>query len=185
MRIAVLALLILPLLAFTNTPKLKKRKLTDGVTMLLPESFITMTEEDMKKEVLTYRQPIVMYKDIQSQGNMALNISATRWSKNDLGMLQSFYKSTLLSTHSEVEFIQESIKDIGGNQFAVFEFTSAVKPVRVMLEDKGSLKKYNYIQYTIVGNKVMIFSFSCPIALRKHWQGTIKQMMDSAVVKDK
>ena len=186
MRTAVIVLILIPLLAFTfNGAKLKKQKLADGVTMLLPESFVTMTEEEVKKEVLAYRQPIVMYKDIQTQGNLALNISATKWSSNDMGMLKSFYKSTIMNTHSEVNFMQESLKEIGSHQFAVFEFTSSVKPVRTMMEDKGALKKYNYIQYTIVGHKVMIFSFSCPIALKRHWQGTIGTMMDSAVVKNK
>ena len=58
MRTAVIVLILIPLLAFTfNGAKLKKQKLADGVTMLLPESFVTMTEEEVKKEVLAYRQP--------------------------------------------------------------------------------------------------------------------------------
>ena len=182
MRVCIVFCLLLPLLAFT-TPKLKKKKLTDGVTMLLPESFVEMTEDEIKQEILTYRQPIVMYKDIQSIGNLALNVSATQWSSSDMTMLKSFYKSTIMNIHSEVRFIQESVREVGGHQFAVFEFTSAVKPVRTMMVDKGDLKKYNYIQYTIVNGKVMIFSFSCPIAYRAQWKDTVRKMMDSTIVK--
>lgn len=182
MRAFLLLIMVVSLSAFAG-PKLKKQKLAEGVSMLLPESFVVMTDDEIKKEVLTYRKPIVMFKDIQVQGNMALNESATRWASKDLGMLKNFYKSTILNTHSEVEFVQETIKDIGENQFAVFEFTSSVKPVRTMMEDKGPIKKYNYIQYTIVGGKVRIFSFSCPVAYRSHWSITIRKMMDSVVVK--
>ena len=151
--------------------------------MLLPVSFVEMTEEEIKDAALTYRQPLVMYKDFQTVGNLALNVSATQWSNKDMVMLKDFYKSTIMSMHSNVVFQQETTRQIGEHQFAIFEFASSVKPVRTMMEDKGAIKKYNYIQYTIVNGKVMIFSFSCPFAYRSQWQKTIKQMMDSIVVK--
>lgn len=173
---------LLPLLAF-GIGNLKKRKITDGVTMLLPESFVEMTEQEIKDAALTYRQPLVMYKDFKTVGNLALNVSATQWTNADIGILKDFYKSTILGIHSEVVFYQEETKQIGEHQFAIFEFASSVKPVRTMMEDKGAIKKYNYIQYTVVNGKVMIFSFSCPFAYRGQWQRTIKQMMDSVVVK--
>jgi len=182
MRKSIALLLLIPLLSF-GLVNLKKRKLTDGVTMLLPESFVVMTEQEIDDAALTYRQPLVMFKDIRTVGNLALNVSATQWTNADIGMLKDFYKSTILGIHSEVVFQQETTRQIGEYQFAVFEFASSVKPVRTMIEDKGAIKKYNYIQYTVVNGKVMIFSFSCPFAYRSQWQKDIKQMMDSVVVK--
>ena len=167
---------------------LKKTKLNDKISISLPETFRPMTENEIVSSYTIYRKPLAMYLDDRDpKVHLGVNTSASRWSNSDMDMLKDFYKATIFDMYSKVEFIQEDVKEIDGKKFAVFEFSSVMKPTEKEQETAvvvmRPVRQYYYIQYTVVDGKVMIFNFSSPMRLQKYWSETAKKMMQSVKIK--
>jgi len=184
-KIFTLVLLLSTVLAVAQSNvKLKKVKVGDGIaTMMLPQTFVGMTQDEMDDEFASNRPPIGAYRDAKYPCALGISQNSTAWNSTDLEMFKAFHKSTIMSIHSEVHIINEEVKQIGNTTFVIFEFTASVKPVRVSVVDKGDLKKYNYVQYTIQNGELLGFNFSCPFTYKRQWERTAKQMMDSVVIK--
>jgi hypothetical protein len=119
-----------------------------------------------------------MYTNPDRVVDFGFNQTQTRWRHEDLPLLQKFYKSSIVSLYSKVNFIQETTATVNKRNFVVFEFIS-----ELVDEDQNSLKKgsvvkqYSYMQYTIENNKVLVFNFTCPANLKKEWQEIARQVM--------
>ncbi|MFT6963693.1 MAG: hypothetical protein ACJAWV_003431 [Flammeovirgaceae bacterium] len=174
----------LSFVSYSQEIKFKKRKLGENVaTISIPEGFVPMMEEEMKQEFVMFNRPIAAYKSLRNPGILSVSQSITQWNPEDAEMFKAFYKSTIIGIHSEVRFIQEEIRDIGGEPYVIFEFVASVKAVRSTIVDKGALKKYNYVQYSIKNGKLIGFNFSSPFNYKSRWEKQVRQMMDSAEVK--
>ncbi len=170
--------------SYSQEMKFKKRKIGENMaTISMPESFVPMMEEEMKQEFVMFNRPVAAYKSLRNPGIFSVSQSITQWNPEDAEMFKAFYKSTIMGIHSEVRFIQEEIREIGGEPYVIFEFVASVKAVRSTIVDKGALKKYNYVQYSIKNGKLVGFNFSSPLNYKSQWEKQIRQMMDSAEVK--
>ncbi len=163
----------------------KKTKLSETITLSLPKTFRPMTDDEVVAEYAVYRKPLAMYIDAMNPVHLGVNVSASRWQNSDLAMLKSFYKATLLDLYSDVDFIQEELVKIGDYQFVVFEFTSSVKPTEKeqSIIEVNPIRRYYYLQYTVVEGQVMLFNFNCPIRLQPRWAPVAKEIMQSVDLK--
>ncbi len=171
----VVLVLIISLFCIAGTlPKLSKRKLTDGVSALMPKEFIPMSDDDIALKYPSTKKPLAMYISPDRVTDFGLNVSKSKFPGGDIKLLSQIYKSTILDAYNKVSFIQEGVKLVNKREYAVFEYTSEFQGTR----------KYNYLQYTIVKNQVLIFNFSTNQSGMQQWQPIANAMMNSAKIKE-
>lgn len=164
---------------------LVRTEIYKGVSIELPKSFRPMSEALLQEKYLAARRPLAAYTDPNQQVAFGLNVSNTRWQAGDLAMLKDFYRASLLELYDEVNFLNESIEEVNGRKYAVFEFISVVRPD----EDETSfinqqpIRRYTYVQYTIHNKKTWVLDFSVPARAQAEWQETAQQMMVSVKMK--
>ncbi len=190
-----------------TTPfKLVKRNLCEEVQAKVPDNFHQMTDEELARKYYTYKKPTAMFTDEKGKIDFGVNINDTEWEYKDLPILKSFYKSSLLRTFTTItlekagknqkgedivkekretslEMLQEGIKTINKHQFIYFEFLSEVKPDQYAVKQESSMRMYSYMLYTIHKEQALIVNFSCPEYLRKQWQPTAAEMIESVVLR--
>ncbi|MFL5730230.1 MAG: hypothetical protein ACJ75J_12160 [Cytophagaceae bacterium] len=176
-RILLLAGLMCMSVLYTNAqaPKLKSKKIAEGVTASLPDNFYPMSNEDIAQRYPSTKKPLCMYTDMDRAVDFGLNESKSNWAGGDLKVLQQVYKSTILSLYKKVDFIQEGIKSIKKRDYICFEFTS---------EAQGNTK-YTFLMYTVVNKKVFIFNFTCDQTQMKKWQETARAIMETVKINPK
>lgn len=188
---------------YTQAQKLKKTKVNDEITMKLPENFIAMSEREFQQEFAGYRKPLAMYRHETSKATFGINTALTHapagsrqtfvdnkgklrkhqaeWSINDLKMMKSLYKSTILRLHNNVRFKQDKIEKIRKRNFVVLEFVGVIKgeEKKMVGKRKGILRQYSYLMYTVKNSKIYIFNFSCRAKELSRWKKTVYDMMHS------
>jgi hypothetical protein len=181
-KIISIFVIFLGVTAFTP-PKLVKRKLSDEVTVKLPEDFRPMTDDEIASRYYTYKKPTAMFTDPNVKISFGLNLNDTEWKYKDLEIMKSFYKSSFMRIFSNVNMIQEKVEKINNYQFAIFEFVSEVKSDEEDIRQLAPVLTYTYILYTIYENKAIVINFSCPEALKDKWQPVAREIMQTVVVK--
>jgi hypothetical protein len=161
----------------TDLPKMKKVKLTDGITAQMPEDFRPMTDDEIAQRYFTYRKPVALFTDGRAVVDFGLNISTTTWKYEDLPILKSFYKASIMQMFTNVNMIKEEIEEINGRKYAAFEFISEVRSEPNAIVKTAPKINYTYLLYTVVGEKVHIINFTCPAANRREWQPIAQAMM--------
>jgi hypothetical protein len=161
-----------------NVPKMARKSVARTITILMPDDFRTMTDQELAAKYFTYRKPLAMFTNQDQTVDFGFNVSATRWSYDDLELLQKFYKSTIQNLYTNITMLQEGIKEIDKKKYIVFEFVSEVNA------DKNnpiqqSKRAYTYLLYTIVEEEVYIFNFTTPASIRNYWSPIAGQMMKS------
>lgn len=194
---------LLALVAYAEAQKLKKTKISEEITMKLPEGFITMSEREFSQKFGGYRKPIAMYRHESRKATFGINTALTHaptgsrqtfvdnkgklrkhqaeWSLRDLKMMKSLYKSTVLRLHNKVQFKQDKIEQIKKRNYVVFEFVGTIYEDKKQMvgKRKGTLRQYSYIMYTVKDSKIYIFNFSCPAKELSRWKATVYNMMHS------
>jgi len=163
--------------------KLVKTKVSKEVTMLVPADFIEMDAQDASRLALSYRKSMAQYTSADRTVTLSVNRSFSRWGQGDITMLKDFYKASLMALFDTTDMIREAVETINGRQYAVFEFTSTVKDTgEEVIRRRSNVEKYNYIQYTIVDNNNMVFSFQAPANGSAVWHAPVKKMMRSVEI---
>ena len=185
----VLFLALLPVLLMfevaAQVPKLNKTKVHDAITVSLPEDFAPVSEQEMSSKYVSYRKPLALYTNPTKQADFSVNMSLTQWQHFDLPLVKDFYKASLSTLYSEMQWIKEDIQEIKGVPFAIFEYVGTVADA----EDKNSLKQtkpmqvYTYVAYGLVNGKVVVFTFTAPGNQRQQWASVAEAMMESIRLK--
>lgn len=163
--------------------KLVKTNITDNISMSLPEGFMAMTDDDMAEKYITHKKPMTAYTTYERDIEFSVNKSNTKWTVEDMHIMQSFYKSSISQLYDEVNFIKEGIYEVNGRKFVYFEFASKVAGDKNSISKKSAVSKYSYIQYTIINKKTILFNFSCPFWSKDKWQNTVGEMMQTIKIK--
>ena len=124
-RISFLLCILLIASSFQDI-KLKKTKVSDAITVSLPESFYPMAPQDIAQRYPSVRKPIAAYTNDQMLVDFSINQSASMWRQSDIEMAKSFMKSSVMNMFDSVEFIQEDIREINGHNYIVFEIISII-----------------------------------------------------------
>jgi hypothetical protein len=165
-----------------DVPKLQKVKVSDAVTVSIPAGFEPLTEAELNGSYFTYRLPLAVYRERNSQTDYGINEMPTQWAGDDLDILRKFFRATLLNTFTEVQMIRDEIRPAGKHQAVLFTFKGIIRPREDENEGVIALKpltRYYAFQYLIYKGKVYIFQFNCPEAFRPQWEETAEAMLVS------
>lgn len=179
MKYYLVALLLLLTLSSFGPGRLKPVKIAKNLTASLPTNFGVMPDDLIATRYPAQRKPVAAYTGPNAQTDFVVTEKPSTFLKNDLPMLQKFYKPAILSMYSEVEFIREEIKPINGHDFLIFEFVSAVKDDARKKNKLAPIRKYTIVQYLIENDKLLIFTFNCPVSMKPEWQPIANKMMRS------
>lgn len=174
--------LLLFLSVFQNE-KLRKVEVTDNISMLLPEGFRAMTDDEIAAKYLTTKRPLALFTDYSQAIDLGINKAVTRWRNQDLEIMKSFQKSNIYSLYDKVDMLKEGTREINGRQYAYFEFVSEVKPEVGSLLQKSAIQNYTYIQYTIINNESMVINFTCPARMKLRCSEMAQKIMESVQIK--
>ena len=118
-------LLALALLA-ADRPKLVKIKVTDEITVSIPQGWNPMDDLDFTQRYPSVRAPLAAYTNEDRTIDFSVNISATQWPDKDLAIAQKFFKASVMNMFDRVEMIEEGIQEVNKKKFIFFEFDSRV-----------------------------------------------------------
>lgn len=176
---------IFSLFAVIHSPPLVKVKVDENITVDLPEDFQRLPEAEINLKYVSSKQPLAVYSDRSRQVDFSVNVAFSRWNPEDLDIMRGFYKSSIMGLYDEVRFINESVEEINGRKYVVFEFVSTIKSDEDAILNTSNISKYTYIQYTIVNYKTVLFHFNCPFMTRDTWSDTAGSIMRSVKVRNK
>lgn len=199
MRYLIFLLPALLLLAGFTPSRLKTIKISPEVSVALPADFKVMPDEVIAAKYPAPRKPLGAFTSPNGQVDFVVNERPSTFQAQDLAMLQQFYSSTITNTYSEVKFIRQEVKEINGQSFIVFEFTSLLRDETRRVSKMAPIRKYTLMQYTIARNtqqqaakgplrdkdratsqtKLLVFTFNAPIDLQPAWQETARKIMQS------
>lgn len=182
MKLIFILVLSSSLLFPVQQSKFVKTKVSDGISLLLPGDFIPVSEEDLRRKYLSAKPPVAVYTDYSRSVDFGVNVAYSKWDEEDLEIMKSFYKSNIMGLYNEVQFMNESIENINGKDFAVFEYVSAVYDEESSAFNQGTISKYVRIQYAIVNGKTVLFNFSCPASQKDKWIPIAKEILESVKI---
>lgn len=178
--------LMLSFCASAQHGKLVKTKVHDAITVSLPADFMPVSEQDMNAKYVSARRPLALYTDQSKQTDFSVSLSTTQWQHFDLPLVKDFYKASLSTLYSEMQWIREEIQEINGVNFAVFEYVGTVADT----EQENSLKKkakpmqvYTHLAYGLVNGKVVVFTFTAPGNQRQQWAPVAEAVIESIRLK--
>lgn len=166
-----------------DTPKLKRTKVADGMSLLVPAGWRPMDELDFSQRYPSVRAPIAAFTDQDRLSDLSVNISATQWPDGDPAIASQFFKASIMNTFDRVEMISEGVREIKGKQFIYFEFESTIKGNPKELGQQQSIMGYSYIQYLVQPGRTLVFSFHCPRRLRQQWEEAALKIMENVRIK--
>lgn len=178
-----LFLVVLTIILPVDDPKLVKVKISDQITVMLPEDFVPMGDLDFLERYPSVRKPIGAYTNPDHEIDFSVNISATAWPDTNLEMAQKFFKSGVMNMFDRVEIISEGIQEVNGKKLIYLEFESRIKGDRSTLGNAEPILKYSYLEYWVDPSRTVVFSFNCPARLKSDWQSTAGKIMKSVKIK--
>lgn len=176
-------LLLFVVLSGFDQPKLIKTKVTEGITVSIPQGWRPMDGLDFTERYPSVRAPLAAYTNEQRLVDFSVNISATRWPDANHAIAQQFFKASISNMFDKVEFISEGIQTVHGKKFIYFEFESRVSGTRVQEGQQDAILKYSFLQYYLEPGRTLVFSFNAPKRERGDWQGIAEAMMKSVKIK--
>ncbi len=154
-----------------------KTRLTDGVTVSVPDQLMPMTQEDMAQRFPSVRAPLGAFTNADRLADFSVNISATSWPDGNVEMAQKFFKASLQNLYDRVDFLGEGIQTIKKKKFIFFEFESRISGDRRKQGLTDPVMKYTYIMYLVQKDRTLVFTFSCPQDIREEWQPLAHEIM--------
>lgn len=173
---------ILVLFASFAAPKFKTINITKEISVALPQDFAVMPDDAIASKYPSPRKPLAAYTSPNRLVDFVVTERPSMFHKDDLKMVQQFYKTSINSKYSDVKFIREEIKNIRKQDFVIFEFTSTVRDEDRKTSRLAPIRRYTIVQYTIYNEKLYIFTVNVPIDLKPAWEKSANKIMESVKV---
>jgi hypothetical protein len=158
-------------------------RITQEISVSLPDSFRPMDEMDLTQRYPSVRQPLAAYTNPDREVDFSVNISATQWPDQNVALAHKFFKASIYNLFDDVDMIEEGIHKINGREFIFFEFESRIKGDRRVEGLQDPVLRYTYIQYLIEPGRTLVFSFHCPRRLQNEWQPVARRIMQSIKIR--
>jgi len=160
--------------------KLTKVKVNKEVEVRVPNTFTVLNPEEVLSRYLSNSTPMVVYGDQRRTTDFSISKNVTRWSAKDSEILIDFYKASILSTYTKVEFYKQEITEKNGQKFIVFEFLSTFKDQsKNAFGNSTAVRKYTYLLYGLRNGHLYVFNFSAPASEKDAWSKSADKMMQS------
>jgi hypothetical protein len=168
-------------------PKLKVRKMVEGITVAMPKDYTQMSDDDIANKYPSTKKPVSMFTNLDRTVDFGLNISKSRWGGLDLRILKDVFRSTIIQSYDTVMFIQEDIISINGRPYVRYEYNSLF----------DNTQGYHYLLISILAktvgeaevnteklapdnaNHLLIFNFYCAKAFQAANQPIARAMMET------
>jgi hypothetical protein len=188
MKIRLLFLLLTLLifsLAIQAQEKWNKTEITEAIQVELPPQFTPVSEQDRAEKYISYRTPLALYTTPDRKADFSVNLSVTPWADKDLPLMKDFYKASLSTLYSEIDWLREEIVEINKQPIAIFEYrgTVAQEEGENVVRQLAPMQTYNYIAYVLKGGKVAVFTFSAPAGQQQLYQPVADRIMHSIKLK--
>lgn len=171
------------MLISAEKPKLVKMKISEGLTISVPQGWRAMDGLDFTERYPSVRAPLAAYTNEERLVDFSVNVSATQWPDTDLDLAKEFFRASIMNSFDRVEMIDEGVHEISKKKFIFFEFESRVNGIKQREGFGDPIAKYTFIQYLIQPGKALVFSFNCPKRDKAEWQETARLMMKSVKIK--
>jgi hypothetical protein len=169
-----IALLLLPIFSFAQTKLEQKISILDQrVELLVPKELVKITPEIWKIKYGNMQQPILSLSDKDVDVNLIGQFTNQKWDENNLAEYKDFRINNLKKTRTDVEILENGVKDINGKKVGFFKFMSQARDVKI----------FNYYFFTIVDEKIFLFNFNCSEASRNTWEKTADEIVASLKTK--
>ncbi|MEM0940413.1 MAG: hypothetical protein AAF600_09655 [Bacteroidota bacterium] len=169
-------------LEVTSQDQLRVIKVNERIALKIPLFFSQMPEGERINKFVSSRTPIAMFTSEDREADLGINTNMMRWVEGGENKLKSLYKGTFETLFDKVEYIQDTVKEINGRKFIVFEFVSSVKDENAF-SGTTSTRNYSYIQYTSYNDQILLFNFGCKPKRMGKWQPIVKEIMESIKLK--
>jgi hypothetical protein len=166
-----------------DEPKLKRTRVSDDISILVPVGWRPMDELDFSQRYPSVRAPIAAFTNEDRLADLSVNVSATQWPDANVELASQFFKASILNTFDRVAIISEGIREIRGHRFIYFEFESTIRGNPKELGQEAPIMGYSYIQYLVQPSRTLVFSFHCPRRMKDAWQQTALRIMEDIRVK--
>ncbi|KAA5547559.1 hypothetical protein [Adhaeribacter rhizoryzae] len=172
------------LVLFTSfaAPKFKTVNITKEISVTLPQDFGVMPDDVIATKYPSPRKPLAAYTSPNRLVDFVVTERPSMFHKDDLKMVQQFYKTSINSKYSDVKFIREEISKIKKQDFVIFEFTSTVRDEDRKTNRLAPIRRYTIVQYAVYNEKLYIFTINVPIDLKPAWEKSATQIMESIKV---
>lgn len=182
MRTFSLLLLVLGLAGFAPGPKLTTVKLVPGLAVGVPEGFAPLPDDGIAAKYPAARKPLAVYSSPNGRVDFSVAVRPTDFQAPDYNVLLQIYKASIQRLYSKVEFSKQEVRQVHGHSFASFEFVSTVADTR-RGDQLASIRKYQAVQYTVVGPQMYVFTFDAPANEQAQWQPVAQAVMGAIVLK--
>lgn len=182
MRFSMMVLLGLILTASAPT-KLVKTKIGSDITVSLPPELYPMTPEDIAQRFPSVRAPLGAFTSQDRVVDFSVNVSATQWPDGNEEIAKKFFKAALFNLYDKVDLVSEGVHEYRKKKYIFFEFESRINSSKRVEGGSEPILKYTYTQYLVEPGRTLVFTFSCPRAVREEWQETAHNVMKSIRVK--
>ena len=142
-----------------------------------PMAVYETTDQDIKLVVRLIKEA----EDTTSK-KMFKNPEASKAQTKDIVLEKMFKKSSIASKFDAVTFTKDTIQEINGNEFIVFEYNAEASGVDAK-EVEIKTETYVYYQICYIKNKTYIFNFYCPKDRQAEWQSKAILMMNSVKIR--
>ncbi|MBO2011777.1 hypothetical protein [Hymenobacter negativus] len=176
-------LLFLTLTAFAPNPKLTSTKLASGLTVGVPAGFAPLPDDGIAVKYPSPRKPLAVFSNPSGRVDFSVALRPTTFESFDYGVLIKIYKASIQRLYSKVDFIKEDIRTVNGRDYMYFEFISTVSDARRNGSPLAPIKKYQTVQYAILGSQLYVFTFVAPADEQAQWQPTAQAVMNAIVMK--
>ena len=167
---------ILPLLAVTLTltsfapkPKLTTVKLAPGLSVAVPVGFAPLPDAAIAVKFPSPRKPLAVYSNPSGRIDYSVSVRPTTFGP-DYNVLLPMYKASVQRLYTKVDFLTQEVRKVNGREFVALEFISTMSDSRRGSNALAPIKKYEYIEYTVQGQQLYIFSFSAPAEEQAQWR---------------
>jgi len=134
----------------------------------VPQGFTPLPDEGIAVKFPSPRKPLVVYSSPNGKVDYSVAVRPTMFGP-DYNVLLPMYKSSIQRLYTKVEFLTQEVRKVNGREFVALEFVSTLSDNR-RSNALATLRKYEYIQYTVQGEQLYIFSFSAPAEEQAQWR---------------
>jgi hypothetical protein len=161
-----------------QTVVLVDTEITPKLKMLIPNKFTRLSNSDAQRLFMTGSEPLGAFSSDDKQAALLITEALNQFDAKDAEMMKIFTKSKISLLFKNVKYIKEDIKKVSKKTVLILEFTAEAE------NNQGKLvKKYNYLQYMIMGNTVITFNFYCKQQDMGLWKPYVETMMNSVKAK--
>ena len=169
----IIVLLLFPFLGFSQIKLVNTELLNGKVEILLPAKLTAMSQENWELKYHTSNKPTMVLSDANGEVNLIADHTSQSLAENQLLQYEQMRVQNLLKNHPDIQKVDSSIQVVNGHQLGVVKFISQAVDQKI----------FNCYFFTVVGGRVLFFTFNCIESLESKWEKTVDEIIASVTLK--